>query len=242
MTLPHVTICAPIRDRGWVIPRYLKHIDEMAYPKNRISLLWVVHDCTDATHDLLMDFGKGYLSREVATLNLGKSPRYYGDGALRLATERAEVFDVLAYLRNWLFQRKPATADYMLSIDSDVLVTHNTLNDLLLLADNNTIVSGIIKNAPNPGIYNFLMYDKQTDTYTRKNACRSIPDVPFTVGLAGAVTLYPRQACELGRFSVCKTGEDEGLARSLVGHNIKYIMQPKVKCTHVMSPTCELRW
>lgn len=240
--LPYITICAPIRDRAWVLPLYLRRIAALNYPKDRLGVFWVTHDNTDSTATLLKEFYGGISDKCICQLNLGKTPKYYDKSTLRTATNRDEVFEVLAYLRNHLFANKPTRTDYMFSIDSDVLVYPNILHDLLAVADERTIVSGLIKNSPSSGIYNYMYYKPEQDAFTRDSLLTGIGEKPFCVGLAGAVTLYPKRVCEIGRFSVCKSGEDEGLARSLMGHNIVYKVHPKAKCTHVMSPTCELRW
>ena len=234
-----------MRDRAWVLPRYLSHIDAIDYPKNKISLFWVTHDCTDNSYELLKNFseGKGYKSSTVLDINLNSTPKYYGNDGVRLASDRDNLLKTLSYLRNFMFQSEYMSGDYFFSVDSDVLVPKDAIIKLLSIANETAVVSGVIKNSKLPGIFNYMYYDKASDRFTRElYEDRYMPDAPFKVDLSGAVTLYSKRVCEIGRFSPCASGEDEGLVRSLVGHKVEFIVHPGVKCVHVMGPDAEMGW
>jgi hypothetical protein len=126
---PSITISAPIRNRQTYIPYYLKHIYEIDYPKEKLSILWVLNDSIDDSEKLLNEFKNKYKNEynfiNIKTYNKCNLPEDKRNTFLR----ESFIYNHLANLRNFIFSK--VDSDFILSIDSDILVPKNILTNLI---------------------------------------------------------------------------------------------------------------
>lgn len=233
MTLPRVRLCAPVRNRAWILPRYLRALEGLEYPPSRLMLHWVVNDSSDDTEGILRAWremrGGAFGGVLVERIDFGARPNDT-HGADRIGGARRAALPILAALRNHLREAAVRAGDWMFSVDSDILVRPDTLSRLLR-ADRD-VVAALVVNGRDA--WNFLHYDPQEDRFKP-------PESPpgrglFPVGVTGAVCLYSPRACFLGAFAVLPdgTGEDEGMARSLAKHGIEMWLDGGAECDHIM--------
>ena len=228
MTLPRITIACPVRNRAWILPRYLDALDALEYPKDRLQFHFVVNDCTDNSLELLMRWMDGRRGH-VDIIDIGARPSDTR-GALRTG-ERIAIYPLLAKLRNHILDTAMEDgAHYLFSVDSDILVDPDTL--LRLLSAGRDVAAGIVKNGPGH-CYNFLQFSPETDQYVRTNTAPS--SGIFEVGLTGACCLYSRAAMHASRFAPYGAGgEDEGMARGLRSAGITQWVDGGAHCEHIM--------
>ena len=230
---PRIMIAAPVRNRAWILTRYLDAIIRLDYPKEYISLLWIANDCQDDTFSILQTWERilspmGYADVAVCSVDTGRTESEY-KGKIRLAGPRHRAYPILANLRNII--REVAIAqdvDYLLSVDSDIILHPDTLKRLL----NHRVgsVAALIDNGF--GTYNYLSYNETKNKFyrERESPSKSI----FPVGLTGACCLYSKKSLIEGHFFVGRTGEDEGMALSLKSAGIQMYVDGTLKLEHIM--------
>lgn len=224
---PLVLIAAPVRNRAWILPRYLDAIAALDYPQDRLRFAWFLNDCQDNSAAILSRWMDDDRRGTLETFNTGRTESEYR-GATRVAGPRCRAYPVLATLRNRILDEAAwLGADYLLSLDTDVIVRPDTLRRLL--DHKKDVVAALVRNGERA--WNYLQHDQSRDEYIR---CGAPHPGLFRVGLTGAACLYSRRAIQAGRFSVGATGEDEGMARSLRAAGIEMWVDGTHELEHVM--------
>lgn len=220
MSLPRVRIAAPIRNRAWILPEYLKRIEDLDYPSGLLSYHWLFNDCTDDSVGVVL---KSNLWTIVERMDFGRK-----EPDERTAASRAVTYGILAQLRQRIFDQTLADGiDYLLCIDSDVLVPDYTLNHLL--GPGKDIIAALIQNGPGD-CYNYLLEDESGFYRDDKP-----PTGLMQVGATGACCLYTRKAMLSGKWQSNPQGEDIGFAISLRGKDVSLWVNTDTKATHIMS-------
>lgn len=234
--LPYITIGCPVRDRAIYLPHYLNCIKNQDYPLDKITLLFVENDSVDSTLAILNQFKKEnshlFHRIKILTYNQNTPP-----DERNTATREQYTYNALAKLRNyWLAQVKTS---YAISVDSDIMMSPNTVKKLVEQAINNkldyvagNIVNGYIFDPQNPYKYTNMLVK---NGFTYKHIENYPEDSLIEVDFSGAVMCLSQKACKLGRFSWGKQGEDEKFSESLRSQGVKLYADTGVKCTHVMS-------
>ena len=164
----------------------------------------------------------------LETINAGRTESEY-QGSTRLAGPRLRAYPILADLRNFILSVADFfRVDYLLSLDTDVIVRPDTLRRLL--GHGKDVCAALVRNGPG-NCWNYLHMHPERDEFTRSGPPR--PDL-FWVGLTGAACLYSRRAIQAGRFAVGVTGEDEGFARCMLTAGIDQWMDGTHELEHVM--------
>jgi len=120
---PNVVVATLVRDRAWVIDRWLAGMDSLDYPKEKLSFYFIVNDSTDATLDKIKEWSarndKAYKRIEIETLSFGNmdnKEHHWEDQ--KLAN--------MAFMRNRvlgsMFQQFDAEGVFM--VDSDIIIRH----------------------------------------------------------------------------------------------------------------------
>lgn len=209
-----VLICAPVREREYIIKEYLQGILELTYPKCFISIYWIVNDSTDSTLQILNEFRDNNISNykdiKIDIINFGAPED------ARTSIRRKSTFYTLATLRNKLLEYFLATDnEYLFSIDSDIVVQHDCLSQLLI--DDKDVISAYVCNEIKKGrrgnalnIFrteiqdenkNYIMGSSHIDVSTMLEI--------FECSLTGACYIIKRKVIESGaRYAYGLAGED----------------------------------
>ncbi len=203
MTTPLVAIGCPVRNRAWVLPEYIAALDVIEYgPTQGIFL---VDNSEDETDQILRDFAAGGRAVTVSVAPADDAPGH------RRGEYGRNGYAHLANVRNLFLEMFLATdADYLLSVDSDVIVPPDILRHLLPLADDRTVVGAAISNIAGRPLDgrtcgNFLV--------SQDGLLVHPPTYPLSgvleVDVAGACCLIPRLVLEAGvRYGPHRQGED----------------------------------
>lgn len=213
-----ILLGCPIRDREWIIPNYLESIYSLDYPKELISLCWIVNQSCDQSEKLLRDFKRQHQNeyRSIEVIN------YFGNRKIptdtRINNTRLDyTYHHLADVRNLLLENI-GDNEYLFSVDSDVLVNPNCLKRLL--SHQKPIISSLIYNgylvSPEaPWKYtNCMKYhvDGKIGHITNwfiKNAPTLKENKLIQVDVTGAVYLISRDVIDAGvRYAYDIQGED----------------------------------
>jgi|GEM_PF-1368401 len=160
-----ILIAAPIRNRAWILPEYLSHLERLEYPKDKLAFHFVLNDSTDGSKGILQTWKvvmeKEYRYVRISEVNFNYPPDLAeeGRGRERNGYPRWKYsYKALSALRNlilniaWL----DTEADYLFSIDSDILVKPDVLNRLL--EQKKEMIAALVKN-DKKNAYNFLPFE-----------------------------------------------------------------------------------
>ena len=224
-----IMIGCPVRNRAWILPRYLKSISRLEYPSEYLRYCFIINDCIDSTPNLLADFARQQPSQvNVLIQNLESlQSRSHLRGYYR--------FTHLAKLRNFLLTAfLESDCDYLFSVDSDILLPPYALNRLL--EDDCMIISALVCNGHelgDPGIYNILRHDRDG---TWRHILNFPRDRVFEVDCTGAAYLLKREV--IGRYgirySAAYGAEDIGFCQDAAYKGLKIFCDGRVEGEHHM--------
>ena len=219
-----VMIGCVVRNRAWILPEYLKAIEAIEHDGKTIGFL--ENDSDDNTLDILEKSGHWILTTTTGYPNW-KRGKYSENQYEHLATMRNKFLNLFM----------ASEAEYLLSIDSDVIVPPDILTRLLAEADGRTIIGAAISNVPGqeidgstPG--NFMI--KQDDRIIHP------PTYPLagtmTVDVIGAAYLIPRSAILEGvRYGQHPQGEDIAFSQAAQEHGYQLKVILDLVCEHRMT-------
>jgi hypothetical protein len=225
-----VFICSPVRNREWILNRFISHLKEMYVDDNIIiEYCFLINDCEDNSEKILLDNG----FRVIKYDNLHSTTESHLRGKYS--------YSHLANLRNILVEEFiKSDCDYFFSVDSDILVPKNGLTKLI---DNNRdICSMILCNQPGKigkRAHNIMNYDVKDSKY--KHILSWEKDSIIEVDLTGAVYLVKRSVLEDGvRYGFDPIGEDAIFCKQAKIKGYKLFCDTSLKPIHVMSKSDEL--
>ena len=224
-----VIIGAPIKNRAWILPEYLKAINKIKY-HNKQYLFYENHSL-DNSLKILQEYNFS------AKCNL-----YTAEAAENVGSERYEYgknnYAHLANIRNKFLKLFLETeGDYLFSVDSDVIVKPNVLDQLLIFADQKTIVGAAICNIPNqqldgrlPG--NFMINHESGNMIHPSGY--SLTGL-YNCDVIGACYLIPRQVVEDGIiYAPDWQGEDIPFCRQAKAKGYRLLVNLDCKQEHRM--------
>lgn len=226
---PRVMIGCPVRDRAWILPRYLRCLLNLAYPQTQLEYAFIINNCLDNTPDVLEDFAQ----KQTSPVRL-----VYDNSQTRSGCTRGYYsFSRLAELRNQLLaQLLDSECDYLFSLDSDILVSPSTLSSLL--ENQCDIVSALVYNGLINGrqpVYNILERIGADQFVHITNFCRN---ALLRVDCTGAAYLIRRKviAGHGVRYSSRYGAEDIGFCMDAHRKGLKIFCDTRLECCHVMHP------
>ena len=231
--LPTVTIGCPIRNREKYLPYYLKAIQELNYPSENISLIFVLNDSIDNTKQILYQF-KDENSHKYSRIKIDNYDLNTPKDSRDSYTRNNFTYNSLAKLRNYLLYN--IKTDYFLSCDSDIMMKPDTLTKLM--SHQQDYVAGLIING-----YEFDPADPYKYTNILRNSpkgylhVQNIPDNELIeVDFTGAIMLLSRKAYKSGaQFAPHKLGEDLPFCQGINQHGMNIYCDTSARCTHLMT-------
>jgi glycosyltransferase involved in cell wall biosynthesis len=219
-------IGCPVRNRGWILPRYLQCLDNLIYPREYIRFGFIINNCTDETPAIL---------ERYAALHPGQVDLVYSRLSSGGLHHRGSYnFKNLAALRNQLIALfLESDGDYLFSLDSDILIPPHSLQQLV--DDDCDIVSMLVCNGHevgDSGIFNIL--DHKPGSWIHR---RDFPrDRVFPVDCTGAAYLIKRMVLkEHGvRYSARWGAEDIGFCQDALSKGLKIYCDGRLEGEHVM--------
>ena len=236
---PKVVVGCPMRNRAWVLPEYIGALIRLQHfnPEWKQPLvrgLFMVDRSEDETERVLRDLTPESIIRavppELETTAGHRRGEYGRDGYAHMAAVRN------AYVEAFL----ETDADYLFSVDSDVIVPWDALQHLLSLQDGRSLVGLGISNLPGrpldgrvPG--NFMCKRKECG-----DALLHPEEYPtagtLDVDVVGACYLIPRLVFDAGvRYAPDPQGEDLPFCRTAQAMGCRIIVSFDLKPEHRMS-------
>ncbi len=245
------TICVacPISNREWILPYYLEHVYNLEYPKELISLYWIINNSKDNSEQLLKQF-KHEHEHEYKSIKLdyyyknASSPPDSRDSKTRLSY----TYIHLSNMRNMILDYSSKINSTLFSCDSDILIPKDIL--YRLLNSDKKIISSLIYNgylknstAPYkyPNILNFNSKEKKFEHISNwyvKNASNLTEEKLVKVDYTGAVYLIDNDVVSNKnvRYAMHPQGEDTSFCISAQKENYELWCYLNVFSYHIMSP------
>ncbi len=234
MSLPKILIGSPVRNRARWLPYYLDHLTKLDYPKELIEYCFVVNDSVDESLRILQQFVADRPG-QVWTWNLGQNEDDRDDPVYRAQ----EILAGLALLRNLLLDTAKASgADFLFSVDSDIMVPPDSLKKLV--QNDKDICSALIYNDyhVNPeelelGRFPNIMFKDDSGSI-----CHYInypENQLFEVDVTGAVYLIKRPVFDAVRYGYHDQGEDIAFCEDAQRKGFKLWCDSRIFCQHIMT-------
>lgn len=223
---PRILIGAPVHQRDWILPVYLKRLEELEYPEDLLSFAFVINDSTDESKAILKAWKEENSSRyrqvHLAEKNLGFPPD------LRSNRHRDGIFYRLVQARNALLDLL-TDEDYLFSIDTDILVQKHTLN--WLLANQRDLCSALIFNDRRRRFPNIMKVSEKGNLVHYRDFPRK---QLFPVAVTGAVFLASRNLARSTRYSFHPQGEDVAFCLEARRQGYQLWCDSRIRPRHVM--------
>lgn len=225
-----IMVGCPVRDRAWILPEYLDRIYSLDYNRKDIVLGFIINDSLDDTRKILLDFKAKHKDKyrdiRLVRVDLSLPPD-------TRSSNRDLIYRGLACLRNYLLKLAlEEDADYLFSIDSDILVPHDSLK--VLLDSDKDIISGQIWNDRSKKFPNIMIKNNKGTYVHYKNFPR---DRIFPCDVTGAVYLIKRPVIQSVKYSYHVQGEDIGFCQDAASKGFTIWCNSYVKCDHIMDST-----
>jgi hypothetical protein len=243
-----ILVACPVHARGWVIPYYLRNLDNLDYDKKLIDIYWIINNSTDNSLVLLQEFKRQY-KNEYNSIELevyNSKDKFTDDRRLNIRIKSTYYW--LAELRNKMLKKcLDLNADYLFSSDCDILFKRDILNRLL--SHNKHIISSLLYNG-------YLVTKSPDEAYKYPNILRKAADNRYEhivnyrvkypdkncVGtlipcdLTGACILISKEVCAKAKYDWHQQGEDEYFCRSAKQAGYDIWCDISMYSQHVMSP------
>ena len=206
----NILIAAPVRNRSWILPRYLKALEELDYPKEKIAFHFVLNDCIDTSISILavwkMENEKKYRYIRLSNITFGNPADCgeTGNGRTEIVAAKRNkyTYPALSIARNLILDlaRLDEEIDYLLSVDTDIIVKPDIL--IKLISKKKDIIAALVNNGSE--VYNFIPFEGKR-SYVASDV--------FEAKTTGAVIFIKRKVFENRNIRYTEeygTGEDAG--------------------------------
>lgn len=240
-----VTIACPVSNRDWILEHYLKHIYSIQYDHKLINLYFVLNNSKDNSEQILKEFKQKYDHEyndiKIDYYNKNRNiPKDNRSNEVRLK----HTYFHLSVLRNKLLEYASKNTDYLLSVDSDILVKPDVIHKLLSANKDicaSLIWNGYLHNSEKPYLYpNILSYDenkilKHVSNYHVKNAPTLSESKILEINATGAVCLMSKDICRVTKYSWHNQGEDMFWSEDCQSKGYKLYVDCQAFSYHIMS-------
>lgn len=236
-----ITIATPVHNRGWILPYFLKHLYNINYDKKKINLYFLLNNSSDNSENLLNEFKSNH-NTEYNSIQIEKYKTSYKFEDSRTSSIRSKyTYNHLSKIRNKILSTN--SSDYLLSVDSDVLVPPNILVNLLV--HKKDIVSALLYNGyemyPDeywkyPNILNIESGKiKHFYNWHIKNAQILSKSKLYQVDITGAVVLMSKEVTKKTKYSWHIQGEDVAWSLDCKNNGFNLYCDVGVYCQHIMN-------
>jgi cellulose synthase/poly-beta-1,6-N-acetylglucosamine synthase-like glycosyltransferase len=170
----HVLILTPLKNAQAYLPRYFELIDRLSYPKDLITVAFLVSDTTDETVSMLKEKADEFLNRQDPSQRYHEIAIYEKDFNFQLPEDKRHTFELqplrrsfMARSRNYLLTA--ALREYhswVLWLDVDVVEYPDTILEDLQSVDEDVVVPNCLLETDDGS---FWAYDKNNWQETERS-------------------------------------------------------------------------
>ena len=242
-----IMIAVPVKDRDWCLKPFLESIFNLDYLRKYITLYFIVNDSTDNTFNILKDW-KNMVSHYYEDVII--ETKNFGNSSLKEHDWDDQKLQNMSVLRNmYLAKARELDMDYVLAIDSDVLIKDPVLLNHLLNLDRDVVAElhwakwdVFTHPMPNAWIWGQYEITKQWLTLLKRPSC-------YPAGGVCGCTLISRDVIEAGvdysriyNLPEEIRGEDRFFCISAHAHKFTTYIDTCYPCEHMeMDPALKLK-
>jgi len=243
---PKILIGCPVRNRSWVLPTFLERLAAIKYENKQF--MFMENNSKDNTYDILHDFFSHVDGVTLCRFTSHQEENIPSEDRIGYKTNQ---YAYLADIRNKFMQHvlRLNWGEYLLSIDSDILVPSDSISQLLDIYQSfprnkrKWIISGaVISNDPK---ITEITGKSRTNFMNKRNNLYVHPiQYPLEgwhqVDMVGAVHLIPIPLIQYmfdmygGFYFPDKQGEDLGFAHRAPKETGWYVNMD-CRCQHIMT-------
>ncbi|PIA17132.1 hypothetical protein COEREDRAFT_80830 [Coemansia reversa NRRL 1564] len=184
-----ILILTPIKDGANYLSQYFSLIDKLQYPRNSISIAFLVSDSTDNTQQILLNKQKWYQEKGPVEQRFKRFEIYRKDFFYILPRNQRHKFNtqrerrtVMARARNYLWTRALENEQWVVWIDSDLKEYPSTIIKDLMAYNKDIIVPICMLNKTKPGgpiRHVFYDYNAWQETDASRKMLAGLKDTDF---------------------------------------------------------------
>ncbi len=147
--------CPVLRNRSWILDKYLQGIYNLNYPKDQIHLAFVLNGTpTDDTGTKLYEFAQKFTNeyKKISILNVRNN---------NIDSRGKRNYNKFANMRNLFIQMRNKDDEQIFSVDSDIILDPETLN--ILGSHQKDIVSALVQNGKTQFLSHYNIMNKRSD-------------------------------------------------------------------------------
>jgi glycosyltransferase involved in cell wall biosynthesis len=221
-----IVIGCPVKDRAWVIPDWLRAIQDQEVDAE-VEILCVASPSSDGTEQLILDGGGKLIMMKEHHYRRTKKDI---DGHIW----NMEMYEFMSSIRNGLKNRafSDFEADYFFSLDSDVILPKDGLAALLDYAqEHKGVIAPAVNMVARGAAWNVMSW---VDSGRPSMAHRPIQEPQAgRADVIMAAMLIPREAKSV-RWEAHRQGEDIGYCIDAARNRVKLWWVPTVRTSHFM--------
>lgn len=243
--------------KAWALPEYIDGLLRLDYPKDRITVAFLVNDCTDNSLDLLMQFrdafGSQYRKFLIEQVDFGHLPYQ----RVKEAGKDYIRFKELAKVRNTWLDTCLGDEENIFSVDTDIILLPDTATTLL--EHDVPVCSALINNQwKDKWKKSLARCNIMNELIIRASPANPHPHVPqhtplscampvsesqitgelLEVHVTGACYIIKREVWDSGaRYGSCWQGEDIAFCRAVRSNGFNIFCDTGHRPFHYMKPT-----
>jgi hypothetical protein len=236
-----ILIGAPIYDRAWILPEWIKAIEKQNFPKEDLGFLFNLGPDDDSTHEILWNWHERRPEFQVFDAQIQMKINHSAHPDETRIWSSMQYYNMV-FLRNDLLERAAVLSDnfdYYFSLDSDILLEDpETLNKLVSYAQEDitrSVISPLMYMTPFdtnfPSAMSWL--DKPGGKATRMLNKYSVGRL-FEADIIMAAVFMQNYVFKNIRYQWHHQGEDLGFATALADAGYKSYAAWDLYCPHIM--------
>ncbi|PIA16542.1 hypothetical protein COEREDRAFT_42615 [Coemansia reversa NRRL 1564] len=172
-----VLILTPVKNNAKHLARYFSLLDKLEYPRDRISIAFLVSDSIDATQNMLLESQRWYQEQGPKEMRFRRFDIYRQDffynlprGQRHSRNRQQERRTVIARARNYLWTRALENEQWVLWMDGDLEHYPTTILRDLMAYDKDIIVPNcLLRRGKINGRWDEIVYDRNVWQETEKS-------------------------------------------------------------------------
>lgn len=171
-------ILTPVKNNARHLARYFALIDKLRYPREKISLAFLVSDSTDRTQQMLVESKKWYQEQAPEEMRFKRFDIYRQDFFYSLSRDQRHLRDkqqerrtMMARARNYLWTRALQNEQWVLWIDGDLeYYPPNIVRDLMNYGKDVVVPNCLVRRrSKRDGKWKHTVYDRNAWQETKKS-------------------------------------------------------------------------
>ncbi|KAJ2624269.1 hypothetical protein GGI26_001625 [Coemansia sp. RSA 1358] len=170
-------ILTPVKNNAKHLARYFALLDKIKYPRDRISLAFLVSDSTDNTQQMLIESRQWYQEKAPAEMRFQRFEIYRQDffyslsrSQRHLRSKQRERRIMMATARNYLWTRALQNEQWVLWIDGDLeYYPPNIVRDLMAYEKDVIVPNCVVRRKTEQNRWKHSVYDRNAWQETPKS-------------------------------------------------------------------------